>query len=1462
MCGNVIPAEVHRNVAEAFNCPVEALSSVNQFGDGKSGDEVHLIRVTNPANLENAGEYILKIKKASSICEFDTEINSTFSARKNCYSQKIKIPELKCFSSSIGYYVYDVAGIGAKDTSTLCAQSPEKKLSRFKEIIEESFFVWSKNHSTVNASPSEMVQGWLGEKRLAHDARLAERIRGFIHDELTEAWKIEDLVLPNPYCYFTCMFTGEKDIVLTNVLQGPQHGDLNQKNILIQPFENGYIYYYIDFSHYHNQTFLFFDQAYLLLDLLLTIDGLLLTDWINHIRAFFDALVDKSAIPNSDVFFKYGNSFLDGWRRFYSRFPQNGTTLVCQMLCACAAAGLNFANKSTAPVNKQIFSFVFSSLALEKMIALRVGPQPNEHGDYPKLNVGTTDRISKLWGVVDAFSPPTRYVLLSPCLPDDIHPDLFCSMAPIPWTAIIEVNGFLESDLRNKALKKFRRRHSYRHVLLTDNSEILSIGKEAVWCSLVINNATKNKDIFYSKHIQSRLCAYLKSVLDQNEKYPLCVLVDSRHMDMRIGNRILTDLMVAAGENTMIDIVNLSDLEVCVDDEAYIKVHNIPCDLEEIALNIQMSFKSYDDDEIMLPSPSGPVILEISKANEIECDMKIIHRKLTNVSDDDQGEAFYRGGEATWHDISFQRDVTRFDYKELWYDRIHHKLEHMPSSGSSIIRLYHKPGGGGSTMAKRIMWDFCVRYPTVHLKKIFDQTAERLKMLYSACLSMPLLIIAEANGGTIYSSSLSSLRADLIKKNVRALFICVSRRNERNEGDNSRDFYLPDTPQMYISVASDEATAMCRSFSARLDPEQDENRLGDLSDLTYSDKYGNDLRQPFFYGLFAFGEDYQKIEEYVHTNLVNSEERENFLLKILAFNTTYSQDVNLNLREISHILYPDCPPTRDILDKTRSVLSKNCFIVHRNDGYRVSHPLIARKILEHFGDDLIGLAKELVECLGKYYSYSSPRLDSIFHELFIHREPIAEDQRMVFSLFITELPDDIRRISFMNYLRETFPNNPHYCNHLARIYLKPQDEKLWPDITNAKKYAKEAIERAESQHGDLGAIHHHLMGKVYSRDCISQLRKNFGRMHVNRAVKEIKPIYWEAIREFNISFYGKNSSYSLVGKLELVTKIFETISQKMHITISNLLIREQSLRDTLTEMISEAGNVVHQYTDNLDDSVTAFRSAMLRFYRVMGKLKEIETVFYTQEQNPRIRANSRRSIATILEANARGTDTVLSYNRLNEPTLMRIKSLMEENIYTDSTVINSDLFRWLEAYRHLDSFNLSKAYQLVADWPETNEDLDVAYYRYVLAFLFYAKHYGVAYQTVKEHLVRCQQLSEKARGKYTTVSKDLLGRLDDSDRAAIAPWQQYEFGMSQEDRETKNREYREAFCEFITGTISSISDATLGIRFSMEEMGYALLYAKAPKSAVGFDMLDGQQVKFHLGFSYSGFRAWDIMPLE
>ena len=236
--------------------------------------------------------------------------------------------------------------------------------------------------------------------------------------------------------------------------------------------------------------------------------------------------------------------------------------MAIQLLCACAAAGLNFMNKSAASEKKQIFSFAFASTAVKKIAELGAGKLPAPDGDYPAISIGKQGQgVPKLWKLTHGFAPESKYILISPCLPEDHHLDTFGALGAIPWAAVIEINNLLESPLRDASLKRFRKKQSYHHILLSKDSEIDEFGKIAVWCSIPIDQKERNKGVFYLGSIHSNFSKCLNRLLAQYEKYPLCILIDSEHLDETMYGFVLADIVAAAGEKTAVDVIDLFNRE-------------------------------------------------------------------------------------------------------------------------------------------------------------------------------------------------------------------------------------------------------------------------------------------------------------------------------------------------------------------------------------------------------------------------------------------------------------------------------------------------------------------------------------------------------------------------------------------------------------------------------------------------------------------------------------------------------------------------------------------------------------------------------------------------------------------------------------------------------------------------------------------------------------------------------------
>lgn len=57
----------------------------------------------------------------------------------------------------------------------------------------------------------------------------------------------------------------------------------------------------------------------------------------------------------------------------------------------------------------------------------------------------------------------------------------------------------------------------------------------------------------------------------------------------------------------------------------------------------------------------------------------------------------------------------------------------------------------------------------------------------------------------------------------------------------------------------------------------------------------------------------------------------------------------------------------------------------------------------------------------------------------------------------------------------------------------------------------------------------------------------------------------------------------------------------------------------------------------------------------------------------------------------------------------------------------------------------------------------------------------------------------------------------------------------------------------------AVKDGVVEFRFTIENTGRSLFYSKVSRTDEISTFLEGQKVKFHLEFIFSGFRAWGVL---
>lgn len=1128
----------------------------------------------------------------------------------------------------------------------------------------------------------------------------------------------------------------------------------------------------IDFDHYRESAPLLFDQAYLLYCALLRDSvSITLIEWEEIIKEFFKCMEEEKSVfydsINSQICL-YMNKHLDVMKAFeVHRQAHNRKAFRIQLFSAHIAVGLNFLKKYQANDRLQKLSLVYASEALYYLLKLMdIDFQANP--DAPMLSV-SSDSSSKLWTVIDHFSSDNQYILITSGLEQYMSYACLENLALAKWASVIEVNSLAINELRNKALPVFKKNHNYRFYDLPDED---SAAYEPVssWIHLFIPQDQKNAGLYYRNHFQSIVKRIIKQSIYFRENEPIYIIADLNGIQQSFYNSLIQDLLSLPGENTPVRIVTLDNHQADVESDNHIKYHCLNNKLSDLSMALYSLKGSFQGKRGIprFPTVDGMVQLSPETFENISNDMELVYHEMIYELSDDGGDSFYHGRPASWYDLAVNRDVLRYDYSKSWRDKIKNIIEKLTNGAGTVINLYHRAGGGGTTLSRRIAWDLCRMYPTVILHCVNSQTAERLKEIHSIS-RIPLFVVVEISDGNISFDILAGLRRELINKSIRILFLCVSRFFGKPDNTADRILYLPRTPNQCMSV--EESAEMLHSYSVQLESlkknkaEDDQKKMIEeivsrqekLYELTYNDSY-EDLRQPFFYGLYTYDKDFHGIDSYVKHNRNQSEDNEKKTLDILSFTTLFSQSINLTLNEISVFLYPELT-TIECTAKVKNWIYDNHLVVRVDRGVRICHPLIAEEVLvqdglirrelkdgekTYFGNDsIIDLAISFIAQLKNYYGERSERINIIFREIFTHREMVYEDESSKFSPFLTSLCTTKRCVKIMKHLADLIPWNPHYSNHLARLYLYPVTGfRMVPNTKEAMRYAKDAIEKAKNEGNLSTSIHYHVLGKVYTKQCLNILEQLNRKLSANKMIQSIRVPYKYACIAFDQCIINDNSGYGITGKLELITMVLRKICRKKGVNINGLLLnpnRENSKE--ISVMISTAGDLIGQYYVTLDVLNNAFRHACINFYNLIGNIDKIEMILRSEAITSEEVLKANRAISTVYMRSG-FRDGSFSYDRMSNNQLMEINRLMTMNLNTGNDN-EQDRIRWFETYRRMPNSSLKTAYSFLLDWPNAERNMYVCYYRYVYSFVLYNETGEEPYSTVNEHLTQTKKTCSK-----------------------------------------------------------------------------------------------------------------------
>lgn len=1340
---------------------------------------------------------------------------------------------------------------------------------------------------------------YLLNKQLGEGGRFTPRMRELLDRPDAECVALGATVYPNPFYFMTHIdcWSG----VLPNLLlyKGAVHGDLHGLN-LIASEESEESYSIIDYDSASMDSYLLFDQAYF------------------EFSVFFDnakdndlkpwsAMLEQLVIPSvfqqvapCEHYLEYmvRNAVCAGITDWVQEagLENSRDDIELQFLLARIAAGINFfCKKNCADQGKQIKVLLFICCCLKSLFET-IGYSYNTN-DVCALSIASafTD-TEDLWENVFKFR---NYI---PVLITDDHYTAsnlneLKNLCSVRWSLVVDVGPEEEEPVVYKSLLEHMKTESVKRIALLSGENA-----EAFDNTLNVLSIQKPAGLAYAnlwRRGGKRLLSQLEKLLSSNPQVHLVLVFDCSKNALPFRNRLIDRLcdlplpgatrFAALRAGFSEDFVSeMEDLESkhhwhFVAYPGATLLHAAKC------CGLYLQQLQYARHSAELPSVDGTCTFSKEDLLRFSPSIELVYAGCEDISEhelgrigfdtsgggDSLGEEFYKGGEATWSDIAKHRALRLLEDRD--YQNIKNRLEKLMDESSPRIktmRLIHGAGTGGTTLSKRILWDLKQSVPCVRLKKYVPDT---VSMLLEVCkkTGKRVLMTVEQGSTVITDDELNILAHQVNAENGKLLILLITRstdpttRRPLREEREGKDVLVRLIDTMPARIARDFLEQFSKYAAQRSNPAE---RVRRLEAITGDDD--NDQRTPFFYGFYAFQEEYNLLDRLQSTVAICTQNQRE-LLNCLALVTAYSQNICVAFSELPIILdmEDDGSGMMNLYvmkDNLPTAISK--LMVIRPDGCRLCHPIIAEKLLLllHSTEDQHAAMNDVVypaicsyvQTLYNIYRGGNDRVDKILKELVIDRAYIdADDKKTKFSPLVEAIPKWRDKEALFRLLIEKFPENPHYYNHLARLLaFGDVGAQITPQYEAAVEEAEQAIKVAERA-GVPTPTHRTTLGCIYGQWLIHNIReatrnKLRGRFaqKCSDLIDDIKVLYSLAREEFEHARKESeiHDSFNYFPQIHMEYQIIEQLIEFDHgRTIQQLIAQEPSFKAWYDEHFSIATELMLQMRDLQNNNPSLLKQAR----EGLGRISENSLNCIKADLRGLLNSNAagykRRRRALIYGA---FVTNGCQWNGLDKGTCeLAEESLRNNFIDSDDGHKNADVETWFELYRRCSYFNAAEAQHILAAYMEDGYKKN--YLLFLLAFILWESGAAGASPSAVDACIREAQLLARQYGVNTAREHDCFVGTN-AIGCPIVPVTDIRRDGSGNPEGLKTFTGRVTEVEYTHGKIL-LDRLNLEVTFipnpTTVNQDEKRIFKRENVSC---------RVKLNLMFSYSGLRGWDVVKQD
>ena len=1067
--------------------------------------------------------------------------------------------------------------------------------------------------------------------------------------------------------------------------------------------------------------------------------------------------------------------------------------------------------------------------------------------DGPAESPVTTEPISEEWmsfvDSVQGFSSSRKFVLVAD-IPSHILDQESEMLGAIDWPFVIDLDPY--SDLRGlfKAIRPRLESSRNIHRIVRGHRPTLNVRRGTYWFfarGIAGPDETIEAETWrewrqaYGNEVQQQITNLAKASMP-NPVTVVAFLYSEGMADYL--QSILDDFLAAYSDAVDFVIVtdNASDSQIEAVakrfDSALVRIplHQICSGLKTLIPNEQDS----KSDSVILPSSSGaPISIDASDLNWIEEEIELVHLNAGVQMDNerDAGVDFLKGNQITWHELGLRYDVER-DMSSRLLQRVQ---THLRARRSVRINLYHAPGAGGTTLARRLIWDMHTSYPCGILKNSEPrETVERLRCLF-ANTGQPILILAD--GSEVSSEEMDELSEYVKAYHIPVVIMQVLRRFQHNGSRPTRK--AKGSPNS-LYLDGQLLPAECNRFAHILSREAPP-RTAALNNITRD--LPDHLHTPFYYCLQAFGKDFTRLDSYVDSRLAELTELQKEVLVYLSIAHYYGQK-SIPAQSFAHLL--GVPQNRKV-DLANALSDKGLdLVVESATGeWRTAHNLIAHQILMHLlwpnsinrENWRQNLSKWAVNFV-RFSRGNSPVPSDIMLELarrtFVYRgnvellgtEGAATQQ---FAPLLDDIPVREGRSEVLRALTDEFSEEAHFWAHLGRFYAMEMHD--FPEAINS-------VDRALSLQPDDAVLHHMKgMGLRSQAESLIQQREDLA---------DVIHIAEQACESFAMSRErNPDSEHGYISEVQLVSKVLD-YAGRLH--PQGLL---GYLRNPVAESFVQRGL---ERSEDLLEQVRRNREGGAPSSFEMDCRGKIDSLYGRHEDALQVWDNllnkrdvysppiRRQIVRTYLARRDR------SWDALSERELTRTAQLLEDNLYEEPNK-DRNMRMWIQAIRRVsEPPSLESVIEKVAYWQVDAGSIDAIYYLYVLNAILALDGSVLAGQAAERHLNECWIRAKLRRNR--TKSFEWVG--PGTGLSSLV----HHSRLGEWDQSTDFWGTVKPLAR-VHGRIKRIQGSEAG-RIGVG--GLSAFFVPA-KGGFALGRSESQAVDFFLGFSYDGLRAWDVKPV-